>query len=271
MLVSIIIPTKNEEKNIGKCLESIARQSYPRQNIEIIVVDNDSQDLTKDIAAEYTDKIYNFGPERSAQRNFGVEKSSGDWIMYIDADMILDQNVIRDLVKAVQNNPDISAFYMPEIIVGEGFFYRVRDFERSFYDATVVDAVRFIKKEVFVRCGGFDVTLTGPEDWDLDKKIRQDGKTALVKTAIYHNEGEFSLKRYLGKKRYYIGNFDAYIAKWGRSDPDIKKQFSFGYRYFGVFLEHGKWKKMFCHPILALGMYFLRFLVGLNFLLSKTR
>ena len=79
-LVSIVVTTKNEEKNIENCLNSIKNQNYPQNKIEIIVVDNNSIDKTKQIALRYTDKVYNFGPERSAQRNFGVKKSK--WKVY---------------------------------------------------------------------------------------------------------------------------------------------------------------------------------------------
>ncbi|MHB1679015.1 MAG: glycosyltransferase family 2 protein [bacterium] len=78
-LVSVIITTKNEEKNIGMCLKSIKSQSY--QNIEIIVVDNQSSDKTKEIAAKFTNLIYDKGPERSAQRNYGVSVSRGEYIV----------------------------------------------------------------------------------------------------------------------------------------------------------------------------------------------
>lgn len=83
--VSVIITTKNEEKNIASCLESIKNQTYPQEKIEIIVVDNDSIDKTKEIALKYTDKVYNFGPERSAQRNFGVRQAKGKYILYLDS------------------------------------------------------------------------------------------------------------------------------------------------------------------------------------------
>lgn len=68
ILISVIITTKNEEKNIGKCLESVLAQTYPAGNIEIIVVDNGSTDKTKEIAIKYTEKVFNGGPERSAQK-----------------------------------------------------------------------------------------------------------------------------------------------------------------------------------------------------------
>ncbi|NTW13968.1 MAG: glycosyltransferase [Candidatus Moranbacteria bacterium] len=266
MRISVIITTKNEEKNIENCLKSIKAQSYPQENIEIIVVDNNSTDKTKEIARTYTDKVFDKGPERSAQRNFGVEQSGGEWIMYLDADMILHENVVGDCV-AEAEKPDMIGLYVSEIVMGEKFFSKVRRFERSFYDATVIDCARFIKREAFQQVGGFDETMTGPEDWDLDKKLRNAGKLGLVRTPIYHNEAEFDLKKYLDKKGYYAKSFDGYIAKWGKDDADLKKQFGLSYRFFGVFVEKGKWKKLSLHPFLTFGMYFLRGLVGIKFLM----
>ena len=94
------------------------------------------------------------------------------------------------------------------------------------------------------------------------RRLKKLGKFDIIKSPLYHNESEFSLTKYLAKKEYYSKNLDAYIAKWGKNDPDIKKQFGFSYRFFGVFIENGKWKKLVRHPILACGMYFLRILVG---------
>ena len=56
-----------------------------------------------------------------------------------------------------------------------------------------------------------------------------------TKALIYHNEAKFDLKKYFQKKGYYAKSFASYINKWGKDDPDIKKQFSFSYRYFNVF------------------------------------
>ena len=337
-LVSIIITTKNEEKNIGNCLksivnsnialeqyryidkkkkESIRLKSYKAKSLskplsyEIIVVDNNSTDRTKEIARKYTSHVYNKGPERSAQRNYGmIEKARGEYVMYLDADMILSPTVIKKAVEKFQTSnfkPQASsatlvALYIPEIVLGNSFWSRVRRFERSFYDETAIDCVRIIRKDVFQKVGGFDLSLTGPEDWDLDKKMRQAGRVALLtkynfeeinkklknieisaalpreieklrnltkKPVIFHNEADFNLQKYLSKKQYYSKNFDLYIKKWGKDDPDIKKQFGLWYRYFVVFLENGKWKKLLRHPLLAGGMFTLRFLVGLDYQIAK--
>lgn len=273
-MISVIVTTKNEESNLGNCLESIKKQNYSRDEIEIIVVDNNSTDKTVEIAEEFLNgpaplnlKVFNWGPERSAQRNFGVEKANGEWFLYLDADMILNKDVIKDCVEKIKNDNDIIALHISEIVMGKRFFSKVRRFERSFYDGTVVDGVRFIQKEAFLKVGGFDKSLTGPEDWDLDKKLKSIGRIGLLSTPIYHNEAEFDLRNYLSKKGYYAQKFDKYISKWGKDDPDIKKQFSPYYRFFGVFVENGKWKKLISHPILTSGMYFLRFMVGIRFLI----
>ena len=271
-LVSVVITTKNEEKNIENCLKSILRQSYDNGKIEVVVVDNNSIDRTKEIAKKYTDKVFNKGPERSVQRNYGVKKSSSRYFLYLDADMILSENVIEECVEKFRNwkletrNSELVALYIPEIIMGESFWCKVRRFERSFYNGTVIDCARFIRKDKFLEVGRFDESISGPEDWDLDKKLRNIGKVELIKAPIYHNEAEFNLKKYLNKKAYYAKSFDKYIAKWNKDDSDIKKQLGFYYRFIGVFVENGKWKKLIRHPILVLGMFTLRFFVGIKYI-----
>jgi len=274
MLVSVVITTRNEEKNIEECLKSIKSQNLEGSGlfsdsdpgeVEIIVVDNNSTDRTKEIAEKYTNKIFNYGPERSAQRNLGVKEALGKYILYLDADMRLSKNVLAECVQMCEHQ-SLIALYIPERIVGGGFWTRIRDFERSFYDATVIDCVRFAQRDEFLKINGFDENLTGPEDWDFDRRIRAIGEVGIIKSPLYHNEGAFSFKRYLQKKSYYAKNFSKYINKWGRKDKTIKKQLGFFYRYFGVFFEKGKWKKLLKHPLLALAMYFLKIVSGFLYL-----
>ena len=300
--VSLVITTKNEEKNIGNCLESIRWQTHPQNLLEVIVVDNGSTDQTKQISRKYTAKVFDKGPERSAQRNYGMRMARGKYLMYLDADMILSPTVIEKAVRKMEEE-NFAGLYVPEVILGKSYWSRVRRFERSFYDGTVIDCVRVVRKDIFERAGGFDLQMTGPEDWDLDKKVRKLGKVEVVDTydftklnnrlvdfgyhetnfakclakisssaLIYHNEAKFNLKKYFQKKGYYAKSFAIYINKWGKDDSDIKKQFGFWYRYFWVFLENGKWRKLISFPELVLGMFFLRFLVGVSyFILVKTK
>src|SRR3990167_6811447 len=72
-LVSVIVPTYNEQENIGRCLGSILAQNYKK--IEVIIVDNFFIIKTLQIAQKYTSNCFRFGNERSAQRNFGAQKA----------------------------------------------------------------------------------------------------------------------------------------------------------------------------------------------------
>ena len=275
--VSIVITTKNEEKNIKNCLESILKQTYPRDKIEIIIVDNNSTDRTKEIASVITSeakqsiRFFNRGPERSAQRNFGmIQKAQGEYVMFIDADFILEKDLIEECVKNVKKDNGLIGLYIPLRWVGNNWIIKARGFEREFYDGTVLDAARFIKKDIFIKESGFDERLFAGEDWDLDKRIKKYGKIGLIKSKFLHHEDEsINLKDFLRKIRYYSGNLSIYINKWGKNDKDIKKQFGILYRYFIVFFENGKWQKLISHPILTFKMYWLKLLIGVSFLINK--
>ncbi len=95
-LVSVIVPTYNSAKFLEACLMSIKKQSYA--NVELIVVDNNSTDNTTEIARKFTDKVFNKGPERSAQVNFGVTQASGEYVYKVDSDFVLGINVVKECV-----------------------------------------------------------------------------------------------------------------------------------------------------------------------------
>lgn len=265
-LVSVVITTKNEEKNIENCLQSIKSQTF--KNIELIVVDNFSEDKTVELAKKYNAKVYLKGSERSAGRNYGAKVARGEYLIYLDADMILSPTVIEECVAKCECD-NVDALYVPERIVGDGFWIKVRDFERSFYTGTVIDAVRFVRRDLFLQVGGFDETLIGAEDWDLDRKIRKIGQTGIISMPLYHNESRFNMKRYFKKKGYYTDGIQKYIKKWGFNDQEITKQTGMWYRLFGVFIEKGKWKKLITHPLSVIVMYYLRLRVAIGYIQGK--
>jgi glycosyltransferase involved in cell wall biosynthesis len=265
-LVSIVVTTKNEERCIENCIKSVISQTYP--NIELIVVDNYSTDTTKIISRKYTDHVYDKGPERSAQRNYGmIHAAKGKYVMYVDADMTLSPSLVSEAVRKMQNEISLVGLYIPLRWIGNNWIIQCKGFEREFYDASCLDAARFIKREAFSEVGGFDERLYGGEDWDLDRRISRIGKIDAISSEMYHHEDEdLTLIKYLQKMMYYAQNLDVYIQKWGESDTTIRKQLGFWYRYFEIFLENGKWRKLIKRPILAVGMYWLKFLTGFIFL-----
>ncbi|MDC0458036.1 glycosyltransferase, partial [Alphaproteobacteria bacterium] len=196
MLISVVITTKNEEKNIENCLLSLQKQNLHHFKTEIIVVDNYSNDKTLSIAKKYKAKTFVLGPERNAQRNYGLLKiSKGSLLLWIDADMILHPDLIFNSASLLLKQNDVVAVTFPEIVIGNSFFSKIRRFERSYYDNTPIDGSRLIKAEAFKKVGGFSNTwLHGPDDWDLDMELRQIGKITHLDEKSQDEKFEIFLK-----------------------------------------------------------------------------
>ncbi|MBP5285859.1 MAG: glycosyltransferase [Kiritimatiellae bacterium] len=266
MRISVVITTRNEEANIANCIGAF---DAFRSDVEIIVVDNASSDATKKIAESLGAKVFDCGPERSAQRNFGWRAATVQWVAILDADMILPAETISEMLEIAQSG-GVDACWIPEVRTGSGLRVKARNFERSFYDGTCIDALRFFRKDVLERTGGYDENLiAGPEDWELDIRVLATGaKCSVLKGHLVHNERRLTFRRMLEKKAYYSKSFAAYREKW-KGHPAVRRQFSPLYRFFGVFFENGKWRKVLRHPLLFALVMFERAAVGLVYLFNR--
>jgi glycosyltransferase involved in cell wall biosynthesis len=108
--ISAVIITKNEETNLGRCLESIKWVD------EIIVVDSDSTDQTCEIAAQYKACIFTihwqgFGPAKQ----YAVGQATGDWILSIDADEEVTDALVREIKEAIKGDSNVVAYYLPRM------------------------------------------------------------------------------------------------------------------------------------------------------------
>lgn len=247
--VSVIVTTKNEEKNIERFLISVKNQTY--SNTEIVVVDNFSSDSTLEISKKYTEKAFSYGPERSAQRNFAVENSNGKYVLILDADMELTPTVVKECVFEMEADSELKAITIPEKSVGENFWAQCKAFERSFYALEPddpSDAARFFPREVFKEVGGYDSNITGPEDWDLPERIyKLYPKKKKIKALIIHHEGVVNLYKLLKKKNYYGRKAHVYLDKSKIGNINAKTI----YFLRPVFYKY--WKRWFENPMLSLG------------------
>lgn len=280
IIISVILATKNEERNIGRCIKSIQEQN--NNNYEIIVVDNQSEDDTIKIASELIgeENVYNLANEldlteirnyRGAQVNFGISKSNGKIIFFPDADMTFDKELFNEVLEKFNV---FDAFYVPELVLGKDMFGKIRNFERSFYNMTCIDTPRFVLKDKLMKINGFDEKNIkfGFDDWDLTMKLEKiSAKFSITANKIYHHEENLEFSTYISKKVNYVADASYYIDFWGKDNLIIKKQFGIWYRFFGVFMENGKWTRLLRHPLLTLGMYYLRFRVGISFLTRRKR
>lgn len=118
--ISAVISAYNEEKKIEKCLESLKWAD------EIIFVDNSSTDTTLKIARKYTDKIYSQANDPSnidLQKNTGIAKASGEWVLLIDADEVVSAELAREIrnINFDKLENGVNSFYIPRrnIIFGK--------------------------------------------------------------------------------------------------------------------------------------------------------
>lgn len=270
-LISVIITTKNEDKVIGRLIESIRKQKF--RSCEIILVDNNSEDKTVEIAEKMGAKIYTVGPERSAQRNFGAKQARGNYYLFIDADMELSKDVLKECVDVCRTDPEVGAVVIPEQSIGINFWEKVKAFERSFYNAEgddITDAARFFTRQAFQKAGGYDETITGPEDWDLPESISKLGfKTRRVSALIYHYERISSPLALARKKFYYALKSHRYLNKQNISIFSPKTI----YFLRPVFYKH--FDRILTHPVLSLGMILMLLIElmggGLGYLIGRIK
>ncbi len=105
MKISVVLTTKNEEKNIGELLESLIDQEEP---YEVLVVDSDSKDKTQEIVKKFLEKkncikLLIYPGTRAESMNYGIKQASGDAIAFIGGDDTADKSWIKELRNGLKN------------------------------------------------------------------------------------------------------------------------------------------------------------------------
>jgi glycosyltransferase involved in cell wall biosynthesis len=211
-LVSVVVPTRNSARTFGACLESV-RVQRSDVVLEVIVVDNDSTDGTWEIAQGGADIAVRGGPERSAQRNLGVARARGEWILWLDSDMLLPAGALHQALDSARRE-GVDAVALPECTVGTGFWTACRTLERSCYrDQASIHNPRLLRRRTLTRLGGFDPAMAGLEDTNLRHRLRAAGvRWALAPVLVEHDEGRLTLRTVLAKRVYYGRSIPAFAA-----------------------------------------------------------
>jgi glycosyltransferase involved in cell wall biosynthesis len=210
--VTVVVPTRSSMRTLDACLRSIRAQDVP---VELVVVDNDSTDGTYELARELADIAVRGGPERSAQRNTGIRLATTDWILWIDADMVLPPTTVSAAL-ATAKRAGADAVAVPEVTVGSGFWTACRALERSCYvDDPSLHNPRLLRRHVLLGDGEFDPAMAGPEDTDLRLRLRSTGTRPVLcpDVLIVHDEGRLTLRSILAKRVYYGRSLPAFVAK----------------------------------------------------------
>lgn len=211
MKLSVVIATHNEEKNIKDCLESVIKIAN-----EIIIVDGSSTDKTREIAKKFTSKIYKVinTPHFHKNKQIGINKSKGDWILQLDADERLSPELSQEISKichsghSEESSKAFSAYELPRLNFFLGRFLK----KGGVYPDPVI---RLFKK--------------GKGEFVSDKVINNGITTSNVHAQIQINGKIGRLKNNL--IHYGDRTFDQYMKRFNRyTDLESQNLLSFNFR-----------------------------------------
>lgn len=172
-LVSIIVPAYNVESTIIETLNSVVEQTY--STVEVIIVNDGSTDRTVDLVKEFIVNRANFSLYSKnngglpATRNYGFVRSKGEYVVFLDADDLIDKTYVEFCVKAFLHNDALSVVYTQTMLferVNELFDLPSFSYERLLTQ-NCITATAMIKSVYFREIGMYDEGLNFCEDWDL--------------------------------------------------------------------------------------------------------
>jgi len=246
--VSVIVATRNEEKNLPRCLEAL------RDVGEVYVIDSGSTDTTPEIARSYGAKLVQFHYQGGwpKKRQWAIENLPFvfDWIFLVDADEALTPELSQEIRQAIQN-PEINGYYIPL---------------RMYFLGRLLahGGAGFWKLPLFRRGkGGYECRLKDQDpsmaDMEIHEHIVVDGATARLKYPLEHHNVE-SLSRYIRKHDEY-SNWEANV--WVHGDAtDLVPSF------WGTQAQRRRWlkTKFLRLPGAPLWFFLYRYLFALGFL-----
>jgi len=224
-VVSVVVPTRNSSMTLTACLESVIHQELQHGRVELIVVDGGSTDDSITIAERFADQVHRFTPTDQEgtfftaphQRNLGASTARGQYIYYVDADMILSKGLLAECVMLCEDK-GAQAVIVFEQSFGSTFWARVKQVERDCYRGNdLVEAPRFVDAGVWRALGGLDTSIAGGgDDWDLHIRLRDAGMViARAETTVLHDEGALTLGRLARKRFLYAKELLQFVGRHG--------------------------------------------------------
>ena len=255
--VTIICPVFNEEKFIDNCMESIILQDYPKELLEVFIVDGMSIDRTKSIIEKYSQK-YNYIKLLENKNkivphalNIGIQKSKGDVIIRIDGHCEYPTNYISVLVtKLFELNADNvggvwntlpanKTLKAKAIAIASSHIFGVGDSKHKIGTTKIIetDTVPFgcFRREIFDKIGLFDEDLIRNQDDEFNARlINSGGKIYLIPDLIINYSARSSLDK-MSKMYYQYGLFKPLVNK-KLGKPTTLRQFFPAVFAFGIII-----------------------------------
>jgi glycosyltransferase involved in cell wall biosynthesis len=212
--ISIIIPALNEERMIGRCLESLAKLAFSRDRFEVLVVDNGSRDKTLDIAESFQDRLslrilQKANVRISALRNLGARAAAGDILAFLDADCLAPEDWLdRILELAPADGAGVlgAHYLLPNDATWVGrTWHRYQEAPKSGEVSHVPAGDLIMRRKDFLRLGGFDESIQTNEDYELCERARKSGMQvrAFPRIGVVHLGTAQSLRVFFRKQAWH--------------------------------------------------------------------
>lgn len=177
-LISIIIPTFNRCELLQKAIDSILAQTCRKW--ELIIIDDGSTDNTSVLLESYKDNrriksYYQDNQGVSIARNYGVKKSTGDYIIFLDSDDIFYPDLIQTLYNFNFENYDFICWQVKKVIDGKEKLWKAKKLGGmyNFLNATFFPGSICYKKQIFINAGGFDPKIKFGENYELGMRVSE--------------------------------------------------------------------------------------------------
>jgi glycosyltransferase involved in cell wall biosynthesis len=170
--ISVIIPSYQHVATIARCLDSVLSQTLLPN--EIIIVNDGSTDNTLEVLKKYGDRIKIINQENQGgqvARNNGFAASSGDFVIFCDADVVMRRDMLEKFSKVLEGHPEASYAY-------SGFRFGWKTFSSFPFDVGRIRKLNFVHTTALIRrehFPGFDPTIKRFQDWDLWLTMMSEG------------------------------------------------------------------------------------------------
>lgn len=209
-MVSFIIPAFNSERTLPLCLESIQALEYPKNKVEIIVVDNGSCDMTRDIALKFTEKVLEDPRATIGKlRNIGTKDAIGSFFAFVDSDIVLPKCWLKVALKSFEDRTigmlGTHTYQVPDNDSWVEKAWKIHldqtDDQAERNVAWVTTRALIVRREIFEAIGGFDQSLVTCEDVELGYRVQKKTRIVSVRNlAPLHLGGVKSLPQFFKKE-----------------------------------------------------------------------
>jgi len=225
--ISVVIPVKNAEKTIGRCLEAVFSQTC--SPVEVLVVDGHSTDRTVEKALKFPVRvIYEIYGTVGGARQAGLENARGDFVAFTDADCIPEKDWLENLVKEFDGNFvgvggsiknigegiwEKSIAFVVNTFLGSANSVQGRVFKEKRVVKSISGCNSMYRRKALLEIGGFDVKLSINEETELNKRLTKKGMLLYTPNAAVLHDQNRRLTEF-AKRIYQFGRGRGKLRLW---------------------------------------------------------